>query len=133
MKNMGDGRRQARVEMEVQRIVAQYLITHLRGEVDGIVTVASVKMPADLRTANVYISVLNHEGKVSDLIKFIQRRAPEIQRFIGDNLKMRYCPKLTFFEDEMTEKVLKIESILKDIKKDPKISDTSDSSDSDEE
>lgn len=133
MKNMGDGRRQARVEMEVQRMVAQYLITHLRGEVDGIVTVSQVKMPADLRTANVYVSVLNHTGKVSDLIKFIQRRAPEIQRFIGDNLKMRYCPKLTFFEDEMTEKVLKIESILKDIKQDSKSSDSSGSSDSGEE
>jgi ribosome-binding factor A len=115
MKNMGDGRRQARVEMEVQRMVAQYLITHLKGEIDCIVTVNSVKMPADLRTANVYISVLNYDGKVSKLVKELQSWASEIQRYLGANLKMRYCPKLTFFEDEMTQKVLKIEEILKDI------------------
>ena len=115
MKNMGDGRRLARVELEVQRIVAQYLNNHLKGEIDGILTVTQVKMPADLRGARVYVSALNYKGEIPKLIKELQSWAPEIQRYLGDNLKMRYCPKITFFQDDMTEKVLKIEGILKDI------------------
>jgi ribosome-binding factor A len=115
MKNMGDGRRVSRVESEIQRLVAQYIISKMRDEIPGIVTVARVKMPADLRLATVYVSVLNLEGKVEGVIKTLQNRAPDIQRFIGDSLRMRYCPKLTFFEDEMTQKVLKVEGILRDL------------------
>ncbi len=115
MKNMGDGRRVARVETEVQRLVAQYLITHLREEVPGIVTVARVKMPADLRLAKVYISVLNFDGKMLDVIKTLQSHAAEIQRFIADHLRMRYSPKVAFFEDDVTQKVLKVDGILRSL------------------
>ena len=44
----------------------------------------------------------------------------EIQKFIAQELKMRYCPKLTFFEDHTTEQVLKVEKILHEIKNDKK-------------
>ena len=116
MKNMGDGRRIARVEHEVLRLVAQYLITQMREELPGIVTVSQVKMPADLRAAKVFVSILNFEGKFSEVIHLLQRRAPDIQKYISANLRMRYCPKLTFMQDEVTQKVLKVESIIRDLK-----------------
>lgn len=115
MKNMGDGRRVAKVEMEVQRVVAQYLLGPLRGTFSGLVTVTKVQMPADLRTAKIYISVLNPEGKVSDVIETLQESAADIQHEINAKLRMRYCPKLTFFEDQSLEKVLKVEGLLKEI------------------
>ncbi len=115
MKNMGDGRRVARVEKEVQIQIAQYLRSGFSDPLPGLVTVASVKMPADLRTAKVYISVLGEEGDIKEVLKTLQDRAFEIQDFIGNRLKMRYCPKLTFLKDHTTEHVLKIEKILADI------------------
>jgi len=99
--------------------VAQYLIAQMRDELPGIVTVSRVKMPADLRAAKVFVSVLNFEGQFSEVIETLQRRAPEIQRFISDHLRTRYCPKLTFMEDDVTQKVLKVESILRDIANEP--------------
>ncbi len=113
---MGDGRRVARVEQEVLRIVAQYIIAQMREELPGIITVSRVKMPADLRVAKVFVSILNFEGKFETVIKILQDRAPEIQRYISDHLRMRYCPKLTFMQDEVTEKVLRLESIIRDLK-----------------
>jgi ribosome-binding factor A len=120
MKNMGDGRRVARVESEVLRLVAQYIIVHMRDELPGIVTVSRVKMPADLRTAKVFVSIINFEGKFSEVTDTLQARASDMQRFINDNLRMRYCPRLTFMEDEVTQKVLRIESIIQEIAKDSK-------------
>ena len=118
MKNMGDGRRIARVEHEVLRLVAQYLITQMRDELPGIITVSSVKMPADLRAARVFVSILNFQGNFSEVLKTLQNRAPDIQKFISNHLRTRYCPKLTFFEDEVTAKVLKVESIIRELKLD---------------
>ncbi len=120
MKNMGDGRRIARVEIEVLRLVAQYLIAHLREELPGIVTVSRVKMPADLRAAKVYVSILNYEGNYTEVLRLLQGRAPEIQKYINEHLRMRYCPKLTFFEDEVTQKVLKVEAIIRELKNESK-------------
>jgi ribosome-binding factor A len=115
MKNVGDGRRVARVEKEVQIQIAQYLISGLSTPLPGLVTVTHVKMPSDLRTARVFISVLGEGTVPEDVIELLQKRAFEFQNYIGKQLKMRYCPKLTFMKDHTTEEVLKIEKILFDL------------------
>ncbi|MGE5085083.1 MAG: 30S ribosome-binding factor RbfA [Bacillota bacterium] len=134
MKNMGDGRRVARVEREIQNTIAQFLIRGFKVPLPGLVTVASVKMPADLRAAKVYVSVLGDEKTQGETIELLQERAFEIQNFIGKELKMRYCPKLTFYVDHATEQVLKVERILSDLEaerkaKEPKTETESDSDD----
>lgn len=117
MKNMGDGRRVSRVEKEIQMTVAQFLIRGFKGELPGLVTVAQVKMPADLRTAKVYVSVLGSSAEQELALQTLQERAFEIQNYIGKELKMRYCPKLTFYADHTTEQVLKVDRILQDLEK----------------
>lgn len=115
MKNMGDGRRIARVEKEVQMQVASYLQSGFSTPLPGLVTIAHVKMPADLRTARVFVSVLGADDHKDEVIETLQERAFEIQDYIGRKLKMRYCPKLTFQLDHTTDQVLKIEKILHEI------------------
>jgi ribosome-binding factor A len=115
MKNMGDGRRVARVEKEVLMTIAQFLINGFKTRLPGLVTVAQVRMPADLRTAKVYVSVLGADDQKDEVIEILQERAFEIQNYIGKELKMRYCPKLTFYLDHATEQVLKIEKIIHDM------------------
>lgn len=132
MKNMGDGRRVARVEREIQATIAQFLIRGFKTPLPGLVTVASVKMPADLRAAKVYVSVLGSDEQKSETIDLLQERAFEIQKYIGSELKMRYCPKLTFFPDHTTEEVLKVERILHELEEERKAKGES-SNESDEE
>ncbi|MBL7671567.1 MAG: 30S ribosome-binding factor RbfA [Bdellovibrionaceae bacterium] len=112
-----DGRRVARVEKELQHVIAQYLISGFKEPLPGLVTVASVRMPGDLRTARVYVSVLGEPESLERVLEILQERAFEIQRYIGAELKMRYCPKLTFERDHTTEQVLKVEKILAEIAK----------------
>ncbi|WP_295903887.1 30S ribosome-binding factor RbfA [uncultured Bdellovibrio sp.] len=120
MKNMGDGRRVARVEREIQATIAQFLIRGFKTPLPGLVTVSQVKMPADLRAAKVYISVLGSDAQQEEALELLQERAFEIQNFIGKELKMRYCPKLTFYPDHTTEQVLKVERILHELEEERK-------------
>ncbi len=120
MKNTGDGRRVARVEREIQHTVAQFLISGFKLPLPGLVTVARVHMPADLRTAKVYISLLGNENDLEETVELLQSRAFEVQNFIGKELKMRYCPKLTFLADSNTEQILKVERILADLEEERK-------------
>lgn len=127
MKNMGDGRRKVRVEREVQELISRFIINELRHDLPGLVTVTRVQMPADFRTANVYLTYFSGETEQSDVqssvdaASVLQSWARDIQDEIGRTLKMRYCPKLTFFNDETTEKILKIEKIIAEISRDPKL------------
>lgn len=115
MKNMGDGRRVARVERLVQETIAKFLISGFRMPLPGIITVASVKMQGDLRAAKIYVSVLGNKELGQQAVDLLQERAFEIQNFIGKELQMRYCPKLTFYQDHATEEILKVERILQDL------------------
>ncbi len=120
MKKTGDGRRVARVEQEIQKTVAQFLISGFRFPLPGLVTVSRVIMPADLRNAKVYVSVLGSEADRKKALETLQERAYDVQNYIGKELRMRYCPKLTFFHDETTEHVLKIDRILHELEENKK-------------
>lgn len=120
----GDGRRISRFENEIQSIVSLYIIHNLQSELPGLVTVGRVHVPADLRTANVYVSLLNLSAdkdgpkKIQDLettLHILQNSAKDIQAEISRKIQMKYLPKLTFFADESTHKILKIEKLLSEI------------------
>ncbi len=127
-----DGRRVARAEKEVQMAVAQYILHGLNERLPGIVTVSLVKMPADLRSAKVFISVLGSENEKDQVMEILQGKARYIQTHLGQHLRMRYCPKLQFFSDTTTESVLKVERILKELQ-DQKVIDSKDETNLDEE
>jgi ribosome-binding factor A len=129
MKNTGDGRRKVRVEKEVQEIVSRFIIEQLRQDLPGVITVTRVQMPADFRAAQLFVTYFapeNETEKVPDVAKVLNSWAKDIQDEIAHVLKMRYCPKLTFYNDETTEKILKIEKILNEIAKDPSLKDSMD-------
>lgn len=127
MKNVGDSRRKVRVEKEVQEIVSKFVIKHLRADLPGLITITRVQMPADFRAAQIFVTYFSpvqsdlekRSEKVIDVAEVLQSWAKDIQDEIARVLKMRYCPKLVFFNDETTEKILKIEKIIADVSKDP--------------
>lgn len=130
MNQKGDGRRVSRVEKEVHASIATYLIRSFRFE-HGIVTVTKVILTADLKSARVYVSLMEGIGAENDseaksekkidpsvlLLAELKHEAVEIQNHVAHELKLRFVPKLQFFKDETTEKVLAIEKTLFDLKK----------------
>ncbi len=117
MKKIDDGRRKTRVEREVQLLVSQYIINNLKHDVPGVVTVTRIQMPSDFRAAQLFVTYFdsNPEAKEINIAKVLQTWAKDIQDEIAHKLKMRYCPKLTFFKDEATDRILKIEKLLADL------------------
>ncbi len=127
-----DGRRVSRVEKEIHSAVSTYIVQHLQSELPGFITVGRVIVPGDLRTAKVFVSLLqiNHTAEIEQTnlqlnhldkaIRVLQHHAKNIQTEIDRQLKMKYLPKLTFMPDESTEKILKIEKLLSTLdQKDP--------------
>ena len=135
-----DGRRVSRVEKEVQSVISNYIIKNLQGELPGLVTIGKVQIPADLRQARVYVSIFDINDpnpspeKLEHVVDTLQSWSKEIQDEISHQLKMKYLPKVTFFPDESTNKILKIERILSNIKAEgPLLAEDEDDEDFDDE
>ncbi len=118
-KSAQDWRRVARVEKEVQSVISTFIVQKLQPELPGLVTIGRVQIPSDLRQARVYVSLLNlnmdekvNEDDLDLALEILQAWAPEMQQAINQKIQMKYLPKLTFFADESTEKILKIENLL---------------------
>ena len=125
MKNTGDGRRKTRVEKEVQSVISNYIIQQMKGDIPGLVTVTRVQMPSDFRAAQAFVTYYDatedKSAKPFDVVKVLNLWAKDMQDEIAHQLKMRYCPKITFFYDESTEHILKIENILSNLSPNQKV------------
>lgn len=121
MAKSAEARRVPMVERQVQQAIARFVGRDLKDEVPGLLTVTQVKMPTDLRSARVSVSLFVTEGDeaeiMKDVLKTLKAWAPEIQDHLNHELKMRYVPKLTFEADQSMAKTLQIENLLRDIKK----------------
>ena len=118
-----DGRRVLKAERMLREELSRFLISGLQDELPGLITIPQVRMSKDLRNAKVYVGLLQsdsdetEEADLLESIELLNERAYEIQGHIGRALKMKFCPKIKFYRDEMSETVLRIEKLIEENKK----------------
>lgn len=110
-------RRVARVEREVHQVVSEFIIRNLRDELPGLVTVGRVLIPGDLRSAKVFVSLLDpslskQKEAMEEVLDLLNDMAGEIQHQISKKIQTKYLPKLQFLEDTSTDRILKVETLL---------------------
>jgi ribosome-binding factor A len=115
---MKESRRVQRVEKELQHIVAQYLIRGFKGQLFGLVSVSRVESNPKLRTAKVYVSVLGSEDDKHKTIESLQEWTQDIQNQVNRGLQMKFVPRISIVLDEGLERLLKVETALREIAKD---------------
>lgn len=84
--------------------------------ITGIISVTKVKTSADLRTARVFISLMNCKSK-KNTIEGLKNAAGYIRSEIAKRVNLRYTPEFTFEIDESIEYGSRIENILKEMGK----------------
>jgi ribosome-binding factor A len=110
-----ESRRIFRVEKEMREVIGAYLISGFRGDLHGFVSVPRVVVSRDLRNAKVYVSIMGTPQDQKLSMESLRENAFDLQAEVNRRLRMKYCPKLTFFLDESMEKQLRVESILRSI------------------
>jgi ribosome-binding factor A len=107
--------RAKRVSQLVQQEISQYLISELP-EFVGFLTVTSVEMPSDLKTARISVSVLQ-KGKRAEILKLLQKQVPHFRKLLAARLNLRYNPELIFVIDTSVDFEERIDQLLETIKK----------------
>jgi len=106
--------RKDRVAELLLRAISDIVVLRIKDpRVQGI-TVTSVKMSADLKTARVYFSSLM-DGKNETHKKGLEAAEGFIRRQLRQELALKYIPELSFFYDTSFDHSFRINKILKEI------------------
>ncbi|MDI6449960.1 30S ribosome-binding factor RbfA [Anaerobaca lacustris] len=110
-------RRQEKVARVVKEVVSDAIANHLSDpRIAGLVTVTRVEMTPDLRSGDVYLSVLApSDAARNKTFAAIDHAAKRIQSLLGSALESKFCPVLHFHRDEHFHKTLETMRLIEEV------------------
>jgi ribosome-binding factor A len=108
-------RRTARVAEAIREVVSTTILFGLRDPRIRNVTVLSVEVPGDLRSAKVHVSVMGEDKVVRLSMAGLNAARGFIQSKIAERLDLQYTPVLTFVLDDGLKKSVEAARILREL------------------
>ena len=107
-------RRQEKVARVIREVVSDVIANHLNDpRITGFVSVTRVEVLADLRSAEVYLSIFAAtEAAQARSFEAITHARPRIQSFLAEALESKFCPVLRFHTDEQFRKTLEVMKLI---------------------
>jgi len=113
MKNTDiKGRRGRRVASVIRQIVSEALVTELNDPRLAFVTVTGVDVSADMRFADVRVSVLGGMKQQEDCLRGIRHAHGRLQEEVAETLDMKFCPVLRFHLDQSVKRSIAISVLI---------------------
>jgi ribosome-binding factor A len=103
-----------RVNAAVQEVLAE-AVGELRDPRIGFVTVTAVKTSADLRQAQVFVSVLGSQKKREQTLEGLEAAHGVLQGRIARELRMKRTPQLTFQYDDSVERGVRMSHLIDEL------------------
>lgn len=116
--------RQLKVARLVHKEMSDIFQRDKKGFLNGaFVTIADVRISADLGVAKIYVSMMLARDKKA-ILDSLNRHKKEIRKALGDRIgrQLRIVPELIFYIDEVEENAFRIEALINslDIPPEPK-------------
>lgn len=111
------GPRMRRVDELLREVIASE-VARLKDPGLGFVTITGVKTSPDLRAARVYYSVLGDDEQKASTAAALGRANSRIRAATGDQIRIKYLPELHFVLDEVVERGIRMEQLLRDLAED---------------
>lgn len=109
--------RSERVEELIRQILSEMIIKEMTDPRLEKVTITEVRVSADLKHAKIYISALGNKKRAHEALEALVKAQGYLRHVLGQDLRMKYMPELHFEVDETIETSMRIEKLLRKIKK----------------
>ena len=113
---MSHATRASRVGDQIQAELASLLTREVHDPGIGFLTITQVKLSPDLQQARVYYTSIGDDKAKRESARALDRATPFLRRQVGQRLRLKRVPELTFFYDESIEQGDRIERILQELK-----------------
>jgi ribosome-binding factor A len=105
--------RTERIAEELKKEISNIIRNTIKDpRLPGFVSVTAVRVTKDLRYAKAYISVYGKDKEKQDAIQALNHAAGFVRREIGNRIKLRYTPELTFHLDNSIEHGIHISNLI---------------------
>jgi ribosome-binding factor A len=108
-------RRLLKAAEAIREVVSMAILTELRDPRVKDVTVVSVEVLPDMKSAKVHVSIMGDEKQQQLSLSGLQNAAGFLQRKIADRIDTRYTPRLQFVLDQGVKKSLEVSRILREV------------------
>lgn len=108
-------RRPKRVAELIRQELSKILLADLHDPRIGFLTITRVKVPADLRTAQVYVSVLGSPAQQRSTLRGLRSARGRIQGELGNRIELRRVPEISFHADDRVKQALRVSSLLAEL------------------
>jgi ribosome-binding factor A len=110
-------RRGDRVAAAIREVVATFLAEEAKDpRIRSFVTVTGVEVTRDLRHAKVFVSVMGSDADRAKTFEGLASIASFLRARVGQSLRLRLAPEISFKPDESVAHAAHIESLLSKIK-----------------
>ena len=99
----------------IAREISLIIDRELKDPSIGFVTVTSAEVTADLRYADVYVSVFGDIDKREKSMEGLRRASGFVRSLIGQRIRTRYTPEIRFRLDNSILRGQEIDRLLKEI------------------
>ena len=106
-----------KIQELMKQEISQIILRELKDPRIGFVTVTQVEVTGDLREAKVYVSIMGSEEQIKDTWKGLQSSLGFIRREVGQRIRLRVTPDLSFQLDKSLDYSAHIQELLVKIKK----------------
>ena len=113
MKPSKPYKRVDRVNKQILDILANILIKDFDFSNLGFISLTSVDVSPDFKSAKVYFSILEPKLSVDQIVIAINNKRKNIKMHMASKLLLKNIPDLLFYYDDSVDKQKKIESLLK--------------------
>jgi ribosome-binding factor A len=114
---MGQGSRPDRVADQVRAEVSSMIARDLHDPGIGFITITRVQVSPDLHHARVYYTAMGDQAARTASGKALERASSFMRRQIGQRLRLRRAPELSFVFDESIAHQDRITQLLHDLEK----------------
>jgi len=106
-----ESRRQKRIASLLQEALGPLVLRELDAGAATLVTLTHVEVPADLRSAKVFVSVFG--GDAAGILRRLEERSGHIRKHLASLVELKYNPELFFALDPSSEMDERIERLLR--------------------
>jgi len=106
------GRRGKRVANIIRQVVSEELVTRLNDPRLAFVTVTEVDLAADLRVADIRVSVMGDAKQQEDCLRAIRHAHGRIQQKVAEALRVKFVPILKFHLDQSVKRSVSLGALI---------------------
>ena len=101
-----------RISGQIQVAITQLLTKKVQDPRMEMATISGVKMSADLRIADIYVTVFGDKKRVREALDGFKKSKGFIKKSIAPKLGLKFMPELRFFHDDTFDRAARMDALI---------------------